>query len=310
LRPVTLAQLHYSRARLHLQRQARDAAVRDLAEAARLASNDRSLASRAEADRGRVLHLQGRFAEALAAYDAALKADPNRIDVLLRRGEVLLALPQARYADAAAMFDTYLERGGAPSVAIFRQRGHARAKLDRHAEAIDDFSRALEAKPKAEERPLLYLSRGLEYLAVNALMPALGDFEEVLRLQPDSAEAYLGRSYVRVKQGDLQKGMEDADRAVKGDPKEPGLWHGAARVYAQAATQRKTDKGAEESQGLRRTRYQWRAMGLLQQALSLVPAGERAAYWRDKVLKDPALVPLRGLPQYDRLAARYGGQDR
>jgi tetratricopeptide (TPR) repeat protein len=302
--------LHHNRARLHLQRKDREAAVRDLAEAARLAGNDRSLASQAQADRGRVLHLQERFPGALEAYDAALKADPARIDVLRWRGEALLFLPQPRYDEAAAGFDAYLEKGGTPSVAIYRQRGLARARLERHAEAIDDYGRALEAKPKAEERPLLHLSRGKEYLAVNALQPALMDFEEVLRLHPDHRDACLACAHVRVRLGDVRQGVADAERAVKGEPTDSRLWLEAARVYAQAATQRKADKGAEESQDLRRTQYQLRAMGLLRQALLLVPADERPAYWRDKVLKDPALVPLRGLPEYDRLAARYGGQDR
>jgi tetratricopeptide (TPR) repeat protein len=307
VKPAALALLHHSRARLSLQRQDREAAVRDLAEAARLAADDAPLRARAEADRGRVLHLQQRFDEALAAYDVARKADPGRLDVLRWQGEVLLE--QRRYAEAAAAFDGYLEKGGTASAAVYRQRGLARAKFGRHEEAIEDYGRALEAKPKDEEKAPLHLYRGQEYLALGALQPALRDFEEAVRLEPDNADAYLGRAHVRVKLGDARGAVADAERAVKGEPKEPRLWYAAARLCVQAGEQ-KAEPGKEAVQARLRTEYQARAVALLETALALVPAGERQGHWRDNVLKDAALYPLRRLPEFDRLAARYGGGKR
>jgi eukaryotic-like serine/threonine-protein kinase len=302
VKPATLALLHYSRARLHLQRPDREAAIRSLTEAARLAGDDRSLRARADADRGRVLHLQERFEEALAAYDAALKGDPERVVVLRWRGEVLLV--QRNYREAAAAFDAYLEKGGARSAAVYRQRALAHVKLGQHAEAIDDYGRALEAKPKDEEKAPLYLNRGQEYLIVNALEPALRDFQEALRLDPNSADAALGCAYVQAKQGEPRKGVADAEKAVKGEPMEPRLWHGAARIYAQAAAQRRAESGQLTSSA--QLQYQERAVALLRTALQFVPADERKAYWREQVMKDTALEPLRGIPAFVELAAFYG----
>jgi serine/threonine protein kinase/Tfp pilus assembly protein PilF len=307
LRPTTLAQLYRRRARLHVQRD-RQAAVRDLAEAARLAGEDRLLRARADFDRGLVLHLQERFAEALAAYDAALEAEPERIEIIRRRGEVLLALQ--RYREAAAAFDAYLEKDGPPSAAIYRQRGLARAEVGRHAEAMEDYSRALEMKPKDEERASLHLRRGQEYLASNAMELALRDFEEAVRLDPSRADAYLGRAYARVKLGNAQQGTADADKVVKGEPREPRLWYGAARVYAQAAAQLKPAPGQEKKQTRIRSFYQERALELLRTALNLVPVDERQAYWRQNIVKDAALAPIRGLPGFVRLTDRFGGRDR
>jgi serine/threonine protein kinase/Tfp pilus assembly protein PilF len=301
LRPTTLALLHHSRARLHLQRSERDAALRDLAEAARLAGDDRPLRARAEADRGRVLHLQERLDEALTAYDAALQSDPGRTDVRRWRADVLLA--QHRYAEAVAAFDAHLEKGGAPAAAVYRQRGLARARLGRHADAIDDFTRVLQAKPPEDEQLALLLDRGQEYLSSNALELAQRDFEEVLRRDPNSAPAHLGLAYVRVKRGDAAQGVADAEQAVQGRPKEPRLWHAAARVYAQAAAQLNARPGAEDGRARLRSRYQDRAVALLRTALTFVPAEERPAYWRDNVLKDAALSPLRNLPGFANLAA-------
>src|SRR5262249_25517645 len=145
------------------------------------------------------------------------------------------------------------------------------AKLDRHAEAIEDYGRALEARPKDDEKALLYRFRGREYLASNALQPALRDFEQALHLDPDSADAHLGCALVRVKLGDLHQGLTEAEKALKDEPKEPRLWHEAARVYAQAIAHRKAEPSQDARQAALRTRYQERAFVLLRTAFNLVP---------------------------------------
>src|SRR5262249_450799 len=137
------------------------------------------------------------------------------------------------------------------------------------------------------------LYRGQEYLAINALQPALDDFEKALHLDPKSADAFLGRSLVNVKLGDLRQGVVDANKAVEGKPKEPHLWQGAARVFVQAAAQLKAEPSQEASQARMRARYQERAVVLLRTALSLVPADQRQAYWREQVMKDAVLYPIR-----------------
>jgi serine/threonine protein kinase/Tfp pilus assembly protein PilF len=264
--------------------------------------------ARVEVERGRALYRQQRFDEALAAYDKALAADPKCIDVYRWRGETRLA--QGKYVEAATAFDTYLQKGGTPSAAVFHQRGLARVKLGRNAEAIEDFGRALDANPQAAERAPLHLCRAQAYLAVDALKLALRDFEEALRLQPDNADACLGCAHIRVHQGDLARGVADADRAVKGEPKEPRLWHEAARVYTEAATQLTAEQGKKEDQPRLRAQYQKRAVELLRRALNVVPVEQRPAYWRNDVLKDPALSPLQRLPEFALLAAQIDGQDR
>ena len=160
-----------------------------------------------------------------------------------------------KYREAAAAFDAYLEKGGEPSAAVYRERGLAHLKLGEHDEAIVDYTLALKAKPKDEDKALLYRSRGQEYLTINALQLALRDFEEALRLDPQNADAYLGRAHVWVTRGELHKAVADADEVVKSEPKEPRLWHGAARVYAQAAAQLQ----AEPGQALSYSHYRERA---------------------------------------------------
>jgi tetratricopeptide (TPR) repeat protein len=302
VRPATLALLYYSRARLHLQAAPpdRDAAVADLVEAARMAGANPALRARAEADRGRVLHLQKRLDEALAAYAAALAANPAHVEALRWEGEVLLAL--GRYGEAAGAFERYGQRGGKPSVAVYRQRGLALARTGRHAEAANDYGRALNVAggTTAAQAAALHLYRAQEYLTLNELRPALRDFQEVLRLEPGRADALLGSALVQVKLGDVRGAVANAERAVAARPAEPRLWLAAARVFAQAGA-----RLAEQSPGAPlRSRCQARAVVLVGEALVRVSPRERPAFWRDHVLKDAALSPVR--PDLPALAVRFG----
>ncbi len=300
VKPTALAQLYHSRARLNLKRSERDAAIRDLTEAARLAENDPSLRARAEADRGRVLHLEQRLSEALAAFDAARKANPVFVNVHRWRGEVLLR--QGRYQEAAAAFDAYLKKGGERSVAVYRQRGLARTKTQRHAEAVADYTRALESNPKDEEKAPLYLSRGQEYFSLNSMTSALSDLGEALRLDPTNSNAALACAHVHIKLMETHEAVAHAEAVVKRKPTDPHLWYEAARIYAQAAGQIK----AEPGDGKIRSLYHERAEALLMTAMAQMPARQRPAYWKEKVLKDPALNAIRG--DLAELGRRFGHQ--
>jgi hypothetical protein len=91
-----------------------------------------------------------------------------------------------------------------------------------------------------------------------------------------------------------------AEAVVKGKPKEAQLWYEAARIFAQAAGLMQSDL----AQRSLRARYQERAITLLLTALEILPAGQRRAYWQDKVLKDPALNAIRA--ELVALGRRFG----
>jgi tetratricopeptide (TPR) repeat protein len=272
-----------------------------LREAARLAENDPSLRARAEVDRGRVLHLEKNFEEALAAYDAAHQADPARVDVHRRRGEVLLA--KSRHREAAEAFDAYLEKGGERSAAVYRQRALARTKVAVYAESIDDFTRALEATVVEKEKAPLYLYRGEQYLLVESWAPALRDFKEAFRLDSSNARAALACAHVRIKLNDPHEAVANAEIAVKRKPADARLWHEAAHIYAQAAAQMKPERG----EGRLRSRYQERAVALLHTALEIVPARQRRVYWRKAVMRDLTLKSVES--DLVEMGRRFGGRE-
>jgi tetratricopeptide (TPR) repeat protein/tRNA A-37 threonylcarbamoyl transferase component Bud32 len=259
---ATLSQLYYRRAQLHLLNSKRAAALGDLQEAAQLAKDDPVLLARAEADRGRLLHLEKRYAKALAAFDVACKADPKRADVHRWRGELLLS--QHRYREAATAFDTYFKNGGKESLAVHRERGLALTKINQHAAAIEDFTRALDANPERKEKASLFLYRGEQYLRLGSLEPALRDFTEALRLDPTIARATMASAFVKIKQEDSQGAVTHAENAVKARPNDPEMLLDASRIYEQAAGQMKSENGQLRLRSL----YRERASALLRMALA------------------------------------------
>jgi hypothetical protein len=73
-----------------------------------------------------------------------------------------------------------------------------------------------------------------------------------------------------------------------------------AGIYARAAGVLEAAHDSEAG------RYLVRALGLLREAVRLVPEKERAAFWRDGVLTDPALLPLQRNPTMLRMGREYG----
>ena len=101
--------------------------------------------------RGADFMRQGRFAEALAAFDEALGIEPNVIEAISNRATALFELSHAE--DAVAGFDRALELD--PSHAIsWNNRGNALCALGRFEDALASYDKALEIQPglaQAEE---------------------------------------------------------------------------------------------------------------------------------------------------------------
>jgi serine/threonine protein kinase/lipoprotein NlpI len=295
LEPANLALLYHDRARLHLERPDREAALRDFEQAIRVAP-------RAEdhVERGRILHRCNRSQEAVAAYDAALALNPHYADAHRWRAKALIELGE--YKGAADSLDQYLERPNpraGPSVLadVYQTRGLIRAKLRKYQDAIEDYSQALALR----RDPATHAHRGWAYLVSEAWRPALRDFDAAIQLDPKNSDAYNGRGYARVQLGQYRQAVKDADEALRLRAEDdPRLSFNAARVYAQAVAKIDADPAALGRFAGNRFEYQDRALKELQRALSLLPVDRRL-----EALRDRAFEPIRGCPGYAQLATAY-----
>jgi eukaryotic-like serine/threonine-protein kinase len=304
-----LAVLHRLRARLEL-----DSPEPDLGAALRHSQNAMAIETRAgrsltlakdHAECGRILRRREQYAEALAAYEEALKIWPDYANAYLGRADAQLGLH--KYEDVLDSLEEYLKRGGRPSREVYRVRGLARARLGKYADAIPDYTSALQLKPDdAGTRA----ARGWAYLACRAYQLAFADFDQVLRAEPDRADAYNGRAYARVQLGQKQAALEDAETAVSRGPPTADLLCDAAGVYAQVVGRMDAEPGPHSPRLLEsRSACQERALELLRQALRSLPAAERGPFWRNRVRANAALGPLHPSLAFGQLDAQYSRQN-
>jgi tetratricopeptide (TPR) repeat protein len=244
-------------------------------------------------ERGRSLLRDKRYGEAIRACDDALELFPDQPLAHAVRARALLAL--GRYEQAEWSFDQCVRNGGAAASDVFRGRGLARMKLGKYPEAAEDYTRALERAPDGE----LYQHRGWAHFFSDAWKLALRDFARAIELDPAAGDAHTGRGLARVMLGNYRRAVEDAEAALRLRPGTPEMMHNIACIFAQAVAQ--VEGGREEDSQALVEDYRRRALEAVHQTLNMLPPEERLSFWRDKILPDPALAPIRNDARFKRL---------
>ena len=252
------------------------------------------------AERARDFYLAGRYEDAITASRLALKA---QADYALALGVLAQALLELRRFEAAARtYDRYLAAGGRPVADIYRGRGQARVQLGDYLGAVADYTRVVERQPGAE----IFAHRGWAYFFADAWRPALHDFEKALALDPAYGDAYTGRGLARVMLGRYREAVRDAEEARRRKPATPEMTHNVACIFAQAAGRVVADRKEAMRQILAK-RYRTAAVQAIRDTLALVRPAERTPFWREKILPDSALDPIRDCPEFRLLLAEQGG---
>jgi tetratricopeptide (TPR) repeat protein len=274
-----LAHLYRLQARLNLERNQPELALKNFEAALKRENANSPYQVDDQIERGRLLLRSGQPALALAAFDLALALRKDDSLGQRLRAEALFRL--GRFQEVVEAFNNYLKTGK-PLESVYRGRGLARTELGQYPGAIDDFTKALELHPTSAVQAY----RGWTYLVTDAPKLALRDFELAIELDPKNGDAYNGRGFARAKLGRHREAIEDATEALRQGPTSARLYYNAARIFAQCPSP-----------------YPRHALALVEQALSLLPAGERRSFWSTHIQKDQALAVLRHHPSFVRLEA-------
>jgi tetratricopeptide (TPR) repeat protein len=263
-------------------------ALSDLERAIRLERPDNLVLARDHTNRGRLLALDGRPVEALAACEAAIARVSDYPDAHLLRLEMLRRL--IRHDDVIRSCDPLIAQGKA-TAEIYERRALAREAIRDFPGAIEDFT---DAMGRGGDRARLLRLRGWLYIVADAPRLALHDFDEAIGLDPSSGDAHNGRGFARLRFGEHREAVADVERAVSLDEPTAHLFYKAARVYGLAAVvvSAEVRKKGQESV-LLATRYQDRAADLLREAVRRLPADRRTSFVKDYILADPELRTLR-----------------
>ena len=222
--------------------------------------------------------------EALDACDASLRIDPDNAEVHRCRVVALLELKQ--YDEAVDACDSYLKAG------------HQVARSTRLAWIgqiqAQRFYRCDRGLHTGSRRPAGRFRAALAGAAGHTSSPgryqlARRDFDEAIRLDPASGDAYGGRGSTLAALGDHREAVLDAEESLRHGDIEAHLVYTAARTMAQAAQSAAKEPRPRGKPDLNAIRaYQDRAVKLLRQAIEQTPREARAAFWRDVVEPDPA----------------------
>jgi tetratricopeptide (TPR) repeat protein len=206
------------------------------------------------------LDRQGRLAEAIAAYQHLLAAEPRNSDALHLLGVAMARSGRATEGVTAISAAVELQPDN-PSIQA--NLGNVLNELGRHTEAVDHFARALRLKPDmvaaahAQGRTLLLLGRVDEALqaltTADLLAPGnsnirsdlgvalqrLGRSQEALSqltsatdLNPAHVEALQNRAQVEIALGNLPAALKSLDRALNIQPRSAALYAARGAVLS------------------------------------------------------------------------------
>ena len=102
-----------------------------------------------------------------------------------------------------------------------------RAKQGKYAEAIKDYTQAIDANPDYRS----YFGRAGAYRQLQQYDQALADYSKAIALKPDSAAAYHDRAICQVHLGFDNGAAEDYDRALELDPTNAHTWNARGFIY-------------------------------------------------------------------------------
>jgi serine/threonine protein kinase/Tfp pilus assembly protein PilF len=240
---------------------------------------------------GSIRYKQGRFQEALAAYESALRVAPERALAHHLRGATLLALSRLHEAERAYGQCLKSDAGFGPAL---RGRGTARMRLGDYAGAVEDYTAAVAIERDAS----ILVHRGWAYFFADAWRVAEHDFEEAIKLDKQAGDAYVGRALARVMLGAYKKAVADADEALRAHkPRTPEMMHNVACVFALAAARVQLDVAEPTRQSLE-TRYRQRALAALHETLLLLPDDRREEFWKTRMRPDTAVDSIRRSPEF------------
>ncbi len=140
---------------------------------------------------GNALREQGKFAEAIAAYNQAIQLKPDLAEA-------------------------------------YNNRGSSKADLEDKKAAIEDYNQAIKLKP---DFALAYSNRGLTHYELGDAKTAIEDYNQAIKLKPDLALAYSNRGYAHYKLGNTQAALEDLNQAIKLKPDLANAYNGLGIVH-------------------------------------------------------------------------------
>ena len=166
----------------------------------------------------------GRFEEAVASFDRAMRIDPENPFTYNALGSAHARLKQ--WSIAVGLYAQAIDKKPDYAAAYFN-RGVAYYNAARYDLALQDFSWAVDQEPYD---PLVLDLRGKTHLARRDNDLALADFDRALELDPSDSVAMAGRGNVYFRQGRYPESLRELTASIALRPS-ADAYEARAKVY-------------------------------------------------------------------------------
>ncbi|GEM_PF-3381772 len=176
-------------------------------------------------NRGTLRGLEGNWRKSLRALNRGVRIDPRSPFLFYNRGVILSRID--REAEAVEDFRKALELDP-NNVYAMNNLAEIHADHGRFEAALDQVNRALDIFPGYSNG---YLNRGVIFHKMGKKALARENIDRALELDDRNAMAYIYRARLHRAQGRLNHAVYDLNRAVSAEPYEPQAWAERGAVH-------------------------------------------------------------------------------
>ncbi len=176
--------------------------------------------------RGNLLAAEGKTAEAIEAFQAALRLDPNHVEARVNLGVMYVRL--GRPDEAVAEYRAALALDPGHAEANYNL-GNALAGRREFEEAIAAYQRAVERKPEYVEARI---NLGNLLRGVGRLDESIAQHRQALAYEPDNVAAMCNLAVGLATAGQVTEALEHVERAIELDPDDAGARHLRDQILA------------------------------------------------------------------------------
>ena len=172
-------------------------------------------------DKAKKLKSLGKFQEALACYDRALKIEPTHTTAWFNKGNVLITL--GRYQKAIIAYNRVL-RIAPNDVDALHNKGYALDALGKYKEALICYDRAIKINSKIiDEIPWNNKGRALYFLGRN--QEAIVCYDKAIKINIKYAPAWNNKGRALDALGRFRQALFCYNRAIELDPHNVNTWY-------------------------------------------------------------------------------------
>jgi tetratricopeptide (TPR) repeat protein/SAM-dependent methyltransferase len=159
-------------------------------------------------EEGNALEEQGRIAEAMARYDAAVQTDPRCARAHLNRGNVLFA--GAQIDEARGAYELAIACDPHYAAAHFNL-GNLNSRAGEHQRALDDYQAAIGVKPDFADA---FVAMGNALDSLGRRSEARESYESALTINPGDAGAHFNLGVLAMTEGRYEQAAASLRRAI------------------------------------------------------------------------------------------------